>query len=470
MFCVHCGKQVSDGSVFCSYCGNRIMYPENFSVSDTETLPDQSTEKRSSVSEPDSKKTSILKEESSERKTGMIKPAFLVALLIVGIGSALITWFVSNNKKVQQDYKDSAEYYSEAAEIENADEETIEDTALSDDEKKQQDYMRAWHLYIDHNYKEAADAFYALGDYRDSADYYSKASEKIGEQSSENDYNRAIDLIREGNYDEAFELFLSLGEDYERTWAFLDGTHNASLFGNPLYLSGSKESGYRVSYEPADKELPLDLDRTGSTGHYYDEESRCHVYYYDRYWNDDDYSPEWQFWYEDISPLFQHNGSGGWMVHTSQGWIVYSGVQKQWIDLPEEYYTDDIWYIIDEDYTGSYDSGEDASYQEEELSEEEILNNWVDTAGEALLFFDMLSLGMTTSTVRVEGHKIIYTTQYNVDVPKKEIKEGLETYLDSAGPMFRSGVDELKPYINDIRIRVEYRDYNGKVICDEEFS
>ena len=109
---------------------------------------------------------------------------------------------------------------------------------------------------------------------------------------------------------------------------------NPDLFGTTLYLAGSPDRGYTVSKDPADKMLIWDSDADS----YYDKDSDCWIWY-----NTDVEPAVWQYWYEGISSDF---GDYGWMEHDEDGWFIEDSYDS-WIELPDTYSTDELWYITD---------------------------------------------------------------------------------------------------------------------------
>lgn len=105
-----------------------------------------------------------------------------------------------------------------------------------------------------------------------------------------------------------------------------------------------------------------------------------------------------------------------------------------------------------------------------ESAKVKMLNDWVDGANVTSTLTNLFSLGTITSSTSIDGHKITYTTQYNYDVDESEIKSALDSYLSWTSSVFEGGISSLKTYIDDVCIRVEYKDKNGNVISYKEFK
>lgn len=105
-----------------------------------------------------------------------------------------------------------------------------------------------------------------------------------------------------------------------------------------------------------------------------------------------------------------------------------------------------------------------------EAAKEKLLNDWVSGANVSNSLTNLFSLGTITSSTSINGHKITYTTQYNYDVDTSEVKKAMDSYLSWTSSVFESGVKSLKTYIDDVCIRVEYKDKNGSVISYKEFK
>lgn len=71
---------------------------------------------------------------------------------------------------------------------------------------------------------------------------------------------------------------------------------------------------------------------------YYDSITDCYFWY-----NDEVDIPTWQYWYESISSDF---GDYGWMEYDEyEGKWYIEADYGNWIELPDNYATDDLWYI-----------------------------------------------------------------------------------------------------------------------------
>ena len=73
--------------------------------------------------------------------------------------------------------------------------------------------------------------------------------------------------------------------------------------------------------------------------HYaFDEDSDCWLWY-----TTEVDPPVWQYWVEGISSDF---GDYGWMEHDEDGWWIEAS-NGNWIELPDRYDADGLWYIGD---------------------------------------------------------------------------------------------------------------------------
>ena len=105
-----------------------------------------------------------------------------------------------------------------------------------------------------------------------------------------------------------------------------------------------------------------------------------------------------------------------------------------------------------------------------ETATEQLLNDWVSGANVTDTLTNLFSFGSITSTTTISGHIITYSSQYNFDVDASELKRAMESYLNWTSSVFEGGAKSLKTYIDDVCIRVEYKDKNGNVVCYKEFK
>lgn len=103
-------------------------------------------------------------------------------------------------------------------------------------------------------------------------------------------------------------------------------------FGDLINLAEADDNAYIITDEISEKQLVWDADMES----YYDLDTDCWLWY-----NTDVEPPLWQYWYEGISSDF---GDYGWMEHDDDGWFIEESAGN-WIALPEEYDTGDLWYI-----------------------------------------------------------------------------------------------------------------------------
>ena len=119
-----------------------------------------------------------------------------------------------------------------------------------------------------------------------------------------------------------------------------------------------------------------------------------------------------------------------------------------------------------------WQSFQSASKKNMEAAKEKMLNDWVSSADLGSAITGLFSFGTIKTTTTVSGHKITVSTQYMTDfgVTDEQIKNGMDTYLSWASSMLQNAVNSLGFYISDLVIRVEYKNVNGKLICDKEFK
>ncbi len=100
---------------------------------------------------------------------------------------------------------------------------------------------------------------------------------------------------------------------------------NTEIFGDVLYI------------ENLDKTCYWDSEFES----FYDSDSDCYLYY-----NNYVDPPVWQYWYEGISSDF---GEYGWMEYDESNECWYIETESGWVELPDEYDTDDLWFILESD-------------------------------------------------------------------------------------------------------------------------
>lgn len=107
-----------------------------------------------------------------------------------------------------------------------------------------------------------------------------------------------------------------------------------------------------------------------------------------------------------------------------------------------------------------------------ESAKHKMLNDWILNANLGASIGNILSFGITTSSTTIENHTIVYTTKYNVENygSDEQVEASLNSYINLTSAVYQSGVKQLKPYINDICIRVEYLRKDDSVICYKEFN
>lgn len=105
-----------------------------------------------------------------------------------------------------------------------------------------------------------------------------------------------------------------------------------------------------------------------------------------------------------------------------------------------------------------------------EEARENLLKQWVKGANITSTLTNIFSFGTITTSVEVNRHTITIISKYNYDVSEKTAKSDLETYLSYAGYIIQDGVTYLKEYIDDVCIRVEYRNKNNSVLVSRDYN
>ena len=106
-----------------------------------------------------------------------------------------------------------------------------------------------------------------------------------------------------------------------------------------------------------------------------------------------------------------------------------------------------------------------------EEKKREIMVQWSQTLDQGSSFANLLTMGTMRTSSSIEGHQIIIVTQYTTDmgISDDNIRASLESYLAMTSSVFQSGLDYLKTYIDDVSIRIEYRNVKGDVVSYKEF-
>ena len=105
-----------------------------------------------------------------------------------------------------------------------------------------------------------------------------------------------------------------------------------SIYSEYIYLDETEEGWYETVSADAsyDKKLKWD-DRTNS---YYDNDSKCYIWY-------DKGTNEWQYWFKSVSSDY---GDYGWRKCSHNSWEIENS-SGEWVPLPESYNRNDLWYI-----------------------------------------------------------------------------------------------------------------------------
>lgn len=107
-----------------------------------------------------------------------------------------------------------------------------------------------------------------------------------------------------------------------------------------------------------------------------------------------------------------------------------------------------------------------------EEKKQEIMDQWAQTLDQGSSFTNLLTMGTMTTSTSIEGHQIKIVSQYltNNGISDDNIRASLETYLSLSSSVFQSGLDYLKTYIDDVSIRIEYRNVDGDIVGYKEFK
>lgn len=288
MFCKNCGKQLPDGSLFCSECGTSLAPPETpeavivsglASLEQPATEPDPFDAELAAIRQVLNDRESWMPEETYEEDP-VVPPAKTNKGLIVGL-AALITvivlavggWFVYSYLQTASDYDEACAlrkqgYLEEALEAfeQLEDHEDSRDQAwelsqileaeaalkwqeydkaigileplryaqeagpLLEAAYRMRDYQNALHHLDSGNYDQAREAFAALGDYLDSKDY---AETKVTYLQAQAEAENAKNTQSADGYLQAGQRFLSL-EGYEDASALASDCHLQAAL---LYLA-----------------------------------------------------------------------------------------------------------------------------------------------------------------------------------------------------------------------------------------
>ena len=240
MFCMHCGKQLEDGSKFCMFCGNALTpapvpqteeptvaaAPEMVSPEPQETYYAPPAPQPPVEPAPIPRDANVYsdpvppapKKKKKGKKTGAIIAVILVLLLLIGGGVGF--YFYS-----QKVYEENLAAY-EAAELllDKGDYDGALDGFLALDDfedaasrakelqKLQKEYDEALALLDDNKFEDALDAFEDLGDYRESkvfVEYEITYREAWYLKDSAAD---AVDSDAIGLYETAADYFAGLGD------------------------------------------------------------------------------------------------------------------------------------------------------------------------------------------------------------------------------------------------------------------
>ena len=239
MFCIHCGKQLEDGSRFCQYCGNAQtpqqaapapaapvapppqipfdpqvdLYPDAPQVPTYQPAPmPRDANVYADYMAPKPKKKS---------KAGLVIALVLVFVLLIGggvVGFLAFTgiraeaYLAAEDLLEQGDYDGALEAFRELGNFDDAAQRAEELEEL------QEEYDEALELLEDGDYDEAYEAFCDLGDYKDAA-----------ERASESCLNAALELLEQDDYEAAQALKKHMNE--ADAAAFVEAFNNASVDG-----------------------------------------------------------------------------------------------------------------------------------------------------------------------------------------------------------------------------------------------
>lgn len=142
MFCKQCGKELTDGTMFCKYCGAAQA-----------AAGTQTGETAGNVSHMPNQKQSTQK--SSKRSKGGIIAAFVVVLLVIAVGTGTVLYFTSDGYHIKKNLKLAEECFAEREYKEAL---SYYRTALKLDSSLVEAYLGSADVYIeDFKYQDAAD-------------------------------------------------------------------------------------------------------------------------------------------------------------------------------------------------------------------------------------------------------------------------------------------------------------------------
>lgn len=274
MFCMHCGKQLEDGSRFCMYCGNAIeAAPEPRAAEPApaaqpvvtspepperccpdpvpEYIPEPAPIPRDANVYSDPVPPAAPKKKKG-KKTGALIAIILVLLLLIGGGVGIYLYTQQVYEENLAAY-DAAQLLLDKGDYDGALEGFLalgdfEDAADRADELEelQKDYNEAKALLEEYKFSDAYNAFKALGDYRDSKNYV----------DSEITYQEALYLMDTAGdsvdiYQTAADYFLSLEGYADSAGLASECLLNAALI-QLRYENFDEAMAYMDRLDPAD--------------------------------------------------------------------------------------------------------------------------------------------------------------------------------------------------------------------------
>lgn len=104
-------------------------------------------------------------------------------------------------------------------------------------------------------------------------------------------------------------------------------------------------------------------------------------------------------------------------------------------------------------------------------AKDEVVNNWISGSNFSSGLSSLLTLGQVKQSTTVSGHTITISSQYNSQsVSDQEIEKSLNSYLNWISSTLQSGVNGMAAYVEDVSIKVEYKNYKGNVVASETFT
>lgn len=104
-------------------------------------------------------------------------------------------------------------------------------------------------------------------------------------------------------------------------------------------------------------------------------------------------------------------------------------------------------------------------------AKDDVVNEWISGSNFSSGLSSLLTLGQVKQSTTVSGHTITISSQYNSQsVSDQEIEKSLNSYLNWISSTLQSGVNGMAAYVEDVSIKVEYKNYKGSVVASKTFT